>query len=289
MSNEELITMIQDGQEDKTAELWAQVEAFVKKQANKWTGYAEFEDLVQQGFLYFLDAVNSYEEGKGAKFLTWLAHWLSWGWQRWLCDNMAGFHIPAGIADRMLQYDKVRKEWTAKTGTQPTAEQLCYLMKCSRHELQTVKETIRRVNMRSLQERTETAGGDGLELSELIADDKDFTEDILDNVQREQLAAILWPLVDDLEGRQGEVLRQRYEQGRTIKETGEAMGVSSERIRQVEAKGLQMLRRPKNRKKLQAFYEGVVRSRAMVGTGVACFMRTWTSSTEREALRNLEI
>lgn len=283
-SNEELVALIQDGEADRIEQLWIQVEAFIKQQANRWTVYVEFEDLCQQAYFILLESAKSYNSQSGAKFITWLGNRLSWGWQRWISDSMLGFHLPAHMAMRILQYDRACKEGAAKTGRQPTERQLCYLMECSRQELQTVKNTIRRIKMRSLQERTESEDGDGRELGELIADEKDFTEDILEDVQREQLKAILWPLVDDLEGRQGEVLRARYEKGRTLDDISEALGVSRERVRQLESKALQKLRRPKNRKQLQPFYEAIY-SRAMQGTGVSAFMRTWTSATEREALQ----
>ena len=282
-SNEELVALIQDGEADRIEQLWIQVEAFIKQQANRWTVYAEFEDLCQQAYFILLESAKSYNSQSGAKFITWLGNRLSWGWQRWISDSMLVFHLPAHMAMRLLQYDRACKEWAAKTGRQPTAAQLCYLMECSRSELQTVKDTIRRMSVRSLQERI---GEDGkTELQELIADDKDFTEDILDDVQRGQLSAILWSLVDDLDERQGAVLRARYEKGRTLDETGAALGISRERVRQLEAKALQKLRRPKPKKQLQAFYD-MAYCKAMQGTGVGSFMRTWTSATEREALQS---
>ena len=286
MTNEELVKLVQDGQRVAIGPLWLQVEGFVKKQANKWTRYAEFEDIVQEGYLIFENIVAAYTPDKGAKFLTWLGNGLTWGWARWITHDMAGFRIPAHIAEKMLQYDNIRKEWAKLNEKAPTDAQLCFLMKCSKSELQTVKDIVKRLRVRSLQERI--GEDESMELQDMLADTMDFTDSVLDSYQREELKAVIWPLVDALEDKQAAVLRSRYEQGRTLDATGAALGVSRERCRQLEAKGLRMLRRPKNRKKLQPFYEDVMQSRAMQGTGLGVFTRTWTSATEREMLRHLE-
>lgn len=286
-SNEELVAAIQNGEKDRIAQLWAQVESFVKQQANRWTCYAEFEDLTQEGYLILLEVVKSYDASKGAKFITWLGNGLAWGWRRWISTNIAGVHIPAHMAERLFLYDKVCKEWKKQTGNDPTTEQLCYLMKCSRSELQAVKDTAKRVSVVSLQERI--GEDEYIELQDTITDCEDFTETVLDSYQREELKAAIWPIVDTLEGMQGAVLRQRYEQGRTFDETGAALGISRERCRQIEEKALRVLRRPKNRKTLQPFYDDIQASYAMKGTGISTFTLTWTSATEREAIRNYEL
>lgn len=78
MTNEELAALIQSGRDDLISILWAQVERFIAQQANRWNqawngrGGVTFEDLYQTGFLAMMNAVQSYDPGKGVKFITWL-------------------------------------------------------------------------------------------------------------------------------------------------------------------------------------------------------------------------
>ena len=95
--------------------------------------------------------------------------------------------------------------------------------------------------------------------------------------------------MDDLPGKAPEVLRMRCKQELTLKETGEAMGINMEAVRQWQQKGLRELRRPSRSNLLREFYkDGEIYSRGVVGGGVGTFNRNWTSSTERTALDMIE-
>ena len=105
-------------------------------------------------------------------------------------------------------------------------------------------------------------------------------------MQQEELKAVIWPLVDALPGKAPEVIRARFLEGKTLKETGQQIGTNIEAARQWQEKGFRELRKPAARKKLIPFVrEGErIYSRGLVGNGVGAFNRTWTSSTERAAI-----
>ena len=95
--------------------------------------------------------------------------------------------------------------------------------------------------------------------------------------------------MDDLPGKAPEVIRMRYQQELTLKETGEAIGINMEAVRQWQQKGLRELRKPSRSNLLREFYkDGEIYSRGVVGGGVGTFNRNWTSSTERTALDMIE-
>lgn len=118
----------------------------------------------------------------------------------------------------------------------------------------------------------------------MVADSIVPEDDVIHRVQQEQLKETLWRCVDGLEGRQPDVIRKRYIDNKTLNEIAEDYGVSRERIRQEEAKGLRELRKPRNQKWLKPYLDDV-RSSAMCGVGVEHFRRTWTSATEYTAMR----
>jgi len=124
-------------------------------------------------------------------------------------------------------------------------------------------------------------------VGDLVPSSADVEEDVLDVVEQEQLKDILWPLVDTLEGNQPAVIRARYQEGKTLKATGDGLGVTVAAVRQIEAKALRELRKPSMSRHLRPFTtEGEwIYSMGIVGNGAERFRTTWTSSTERAALQ----
>ncbi len=121
-------------------------------------------------------------------------------------------------------------------------------------------------------------------ICDLVADQTDATGDILDQVQQEQLEAVIWPLVDSLSDMQSKVVRMRYQEGLTLKEAGKRLGCHLNNIRQHESSAFRELRRPSRASKLRPFLDEEIRSEGMRGVGVTRFNETWTSATERVAL-----
>lgn len=278
--------MIRAGQKSRIGELWVQCEQFIKKQANRWTGAAEFDDLVQQGFLILHDAAADYEPGQGMKFITYLGQRLPWGWTRWLEETGTAVRLPSYMVQQIRQYKRIRKEYAAEYGCEPPESHICRLMDVEPSTLRLIRETAVKSKIRSLNERIEADDGSGTELQYMLPDETDITDDVLDRVQHEQLAGVIWPMVEELEERQARVIWKRYRQNMTLKECGRELGVSLDRARQIEQKAIRELRKPSNARKLQPFiYDRY--SAAVRGTGLSRFRQSWTSATEREALRNV--
>lgn len=109
--------------------------------------------------------------------------------------------------------------------------------------------------------------------------------EILDKIQAEQLKTVIWTIVDDLPGIAPEVLRARFQEDLTLKETAARVGTTVEAVRQWQSKGLRELRKPSMSNELKPFiWDDYVYNQALRGNGAEHFNRTWTSSTERIAL-----
>ena len=102
------------------------------------------------------------------------------------------------------------------------------------------------------------------------------------------MKGILWPMVDELPGQQSTVIRARFKDELALKEVGEVIGGTTDRAKQVEMKALRELRKPSRAEKLRPYMEQYIMAHAFRGCGVEAFNRTWTSSTERTALRVME-
>ena len=136
---------------------------------------------------------------------------------------------------------------------------------------------------------TETpVGDDEITLGELLPGCEGIEDDIIEEADREALKGILWPMVDELPGQQSTVIRARFKDELTLKEVGEVIGGTTDRAKQVEMKALRELRKQSRAEKLRPYMEQYIMAHAFRGCGVEAFNRTWTSSTERTALRVME-
>ena len=157
-------------------------------------------------------------------------------------------------------------------GKNPTDEQICCRMRINYETLDRVKTAAEACKAGSMDKEIE--GTEGVTFGDTIADPENHYENVLDNLEREELKS---------------VLRMRYKQELTLKETGEAIGINMEAVRQWQQKGLRELRRPSRSNLLREFYkDGEIYSRGVVGGGVGTFNRNWTSSTESTALDMIE-
>ena len=129
-------------------------------------------------------------------------------------------------------------------------------------------------------------GGEDTTVGDMVASAEDIEGDAVERIQQERLKAELWDCVDSLPGQQPAVIRQRYEDGMTMEAIGREYGTSGEAVRQIHAKALRELRKPRYAKRLRPFVPDDERiyNMGITGNGVDRFNRTWTSSTERAAL-----
>lgn len=130
---------------------------------------------------------------------------------------------------------------------------------------------------------------EGISLGDALASKEEPETEVLERVQRDQLRAVLWPLVDRLPGKQPAILRRHYQRGMTLCQIGKQYGLTPEAVRREERRALHQLQRPSIRHRLLPYLEdSMLYGRAVRGTGVQRFRETWTSATEREALLSYE-
>lgn len=118
-------------------------------------------------------------------------------------------------------------------------------------------------------------------LGELVPGEEDVERTVLDDVEKEELQDVLWPMVDGLGEERACVIRGRYQEGRSFRKMAGELGMTVSHVNRIEKEALRELRRQRDR--LAPFLPEALGSKAYQG-GVASFKCTWTSSTERAAL-----
>lgn len=293
MTNEQLVARIKAGENvgENMAQLYGQVRRFIHSIAWKYRESGEMEDLEQEGYLALYPAIDGYDPGQGAKFLTYAEYYIRQRMTRYLQQNGSALRIPVGQDERIRKYKRFCNSFQLEHGRKPSDRETAALMGFTLEQVRSIQETACMAALASL--NSPVAGLDGGEdatLGDLVPSGDDLEGDALDRLDHDRLCSILWECVDSLEGQQPNILRQRYQGGLSLSEIGHKYGTTPEAVRQIHAKALRELRKPRHCDRLRPFLPGADRiyNMALHGTGAEQFNRTWTSSTERVALKVMD-
>ena len=284
MTNEQLVIRIKAG--ENTAEnmlkLYEQNRGMIYQIAKKYSGYAEMDDLMQEGYLALCDAVEHYNLEQDALFMTYAGYWLNQRMQRYIDNCCHSVRFPVGMQTDIRKYEKVVKEYRKEYGREPSERELCRSLYVSREKLREIKKNARMAKIRSLSEPMNV--DEDISLGDSIASDQNMEEDVCRELDYDIMQKALRKVVDDLPEQQAAVIRMRYQEHMTLDTVGQNMGVSRERVRQEEAKAFRKLRLPHKSIGYKDYFEQYISASPIYHVGVGRFNSTGTSSVEAEVL-----
>jgi RNA polymerase primary sigma factor len=212
-----------------------------------------FSDLIQEGNRGLMRAVDKYEWRLRFKFGTYATWWIRQGITRALADHARTIRVPCHQVGTLAAVERVRGELSIAQGREPTVEEIAAVLGVTAEETQSL-----RVVARHPVSLHEPLGGDGERALEDFLDDPDATNPgkaVDQHLLRERIGEVLRSLTP----REREVIELRFGlkdgQPRTLEEVARAYGITRERIRQIEARGLLKLRQPLRSQRLAEFAE----------------------------------
>lgn len=220
--------------------------------AKKFQGNGiSFLDLIQEGNMGLITAIDKFDTSLGYRFSTYAYYWIKTTISRAVNQQNRSIRIPVYMVEKLSKYKKIEQELSQKYNREPTENEIAEKMDVSVKEIRELKEYL----------------SDAISLDAPIGEDKEdsfgsFVEDSsngnpADNYEKEDMSKILLKVLDTLPEREAGILKMRfgigYSSPLTLEEVGKRYSLTRERVRQIESSALKKMRNPIRASKLRDY------------------------------------
>lgn len=290
MTNEQLIEQLRTSQDDKQRillELYEQNKPLIRKVIQPYLrkhAAMDEDDLMQEAYFGVIEAADHYQN-KGALFATYMTYWIRAAVNRPFYSMSRAERMPEHMVQRLIDYHRILTQYRQQNGADPSDRVFRTKLHLSQKQLEQLRQFDHRGQVLSLSEPM--PGIEDLTLGDVIPDRTDKISDLCDQIDNERDAAELWAEVDQLDPRQAQMIRTRFQGDLSVREVAERMQLSQGKIRDGIDRGCRKLSRKRIVRRIGKDH-GFLSTSDLFGGGLQRFLNTGESCVEHAVIRKLD-